>query len=235
MSSKRKNTPTKLPKEELVKAQSTLDSNGATTPDHSDPEEETELISNKDAIENELEDKADEDTEIDESGAEKDGDLESTDARKTRGEVDSDNEFHVVEFPIVSIGRASPTKLTPSGISSAAEPTGLFNSHKRSMETVLRRLNSKASDTSSEVALTSGVDLGDQPKVMETVQAVLAGEATLSEKERQISEMINHLQNIRENLNKQKDQVSSFLFLKLDLKFDLQISIFKHHILSCTK
>ncbi|XP_059177642.1 transcription factor SOX-5-like [Physella acuta] len=207
MSSKRKNTPTKLPKEELVKSQSTLEANGATTSDHSDPEDEPELISNKDPIEEEFEDKADEDTEIDESGAEKDGDLESTDARKNNlGEVDSENESRVDEFPIVSVGRASPTKLTPSGISSAAGSTGLFNSHKRSMETVLRRLNSKASDTSSEVALTSGVDLGDQPRVMETVQAVLAGEATLSEKERQISEMISHLQNIRENLNKQKDQ-----------------------------
>ncbi|XP_012946456.1 probable serine/threonine-protein kinase ifkA, partial [Aplysia californica] len=83
------------------------------------------------------------------------------------------------------------------------------NNNKRSMETVLRKLSSKASDVAIETAMASSDNQGERPmspKVMDTVQAVLAGEATLSEKERQISEMINHLQNIRENLSKQKDQ-----------------------------
>ncbi|RUS84330.1 hypothetical protein EGW08_007924 [Elysia chlorotica] len=128
------------------------------------------------------------------------------------------------------------------GTNSPLSASSVLPQQKRSMESVIRRLNSKASDsfgvgggfssvseisvgddpvtsTGESMTLTpaGGSDLDpatltpgeENPPVMDTVQAVLAGEATLSEKERQISEMIHHLQNIKENLSKQKPTCQS--------------------------
>ncbi|CAL1547680.1 unnamed protein product [Lymnaea stagnalis] len=179
MSSKRKNTPTKLPKEDVVKNHSALGLDDAPcSPGNSDTEvdnEEADIHSDH-SNDNFHDDRVDDDTE-------------------------SGSESEAADLKLSSLLN-SPTKSSSLSSTSILGSSGLFNSQKRSMENVLRRLNSKASDATVDTPLTS-----ESPKVMDTVQAVLAGEATLSEKERQISEMINHLQNIRENLSKQKDQV----------------------------
>ena len=141
-------------------------------------------------------------------------------------QIKDDSAVTVVEGRVVNNGaedNAGDDDPEDGGASNSAGPSvssplsGPVNSQKKSMESVIRRLNSKASDCSStssanlppETASSEQSTLTpeggeDNPQVMDTVQAVLAGEATLSEKERQISEMINHLQNIKENLSKQK-------------------------------
>ena len=135
------------------------------------------------------------------------------------GVADSFHQDHNgFSFPSTSYSPSLTKPVVPS----------LLPSNKRSMETVLRKLSSKTSEPAldsvamdTEDAATSG------EKTMDTVQAVLAGEATLSEKERQISEMINHLQNIKENLNKQKDQVNQFINYCL---FNLTVTLCHCHI-----
>lgn len=75
----------------------------------------------------------------------------------------------------------------------------VLGSQRKSMESVLRRLNSRTSEM---------FDM-DSGKVYNSVHEVLAGDGTLHDKERQISDMIAQLQNIKENLNRQKGEVSS--------------------------
>ncbi|GFO03368.1 hypothetical protein PoB_002987300 [Plakobranchus ocellatus] len=250
MSSKRKNTPTKLPKEDLdngeASSETALDN---VLPELSDTQ--AAVWSNSDIYNKREDDKFDngENISLNMRSSESppyldnshtNGSLENdTNVGRSpigKGSADSNTE---VDGSMEAIEEGSdsgmkPTALTqPNDIDTVADraleiddsernnsnspfaaPSGGISSQKRSMESVIRRLNSKASDPSAansssvsspsgQSAVAGGTD--DNPKVMDTVQAVLAGEATLSEKERQISEMINHLQNIRENLSKQKE------------------------------
>nr|KAG5709085.1 hypothetical protein BaRGS_028541 [Batillaria attramentaria] len=82
-----------------------------------------------------------------------------------------------------------------NGVSSLSPTKSALGPQRKSMESVLRRLNSRTADMPAEV---------DTGKVYNSVHSVLAGDSTLHEKERQISEMIAQLQNIKENLNRQK-------------------------------
>ena len=72
------------------------------------------------------------------------------------------------------------------------------SSQRKSMESVLRRLNSRTADNPEVV---------DSGKMYNSVHAVLAADSSLHEKEQQISDMIAQLQNIKENLNRQKAEV----------------------------
>ena len=87
-----------------------------------------------------------------------------------------------------------------AGYPISAKMAASSSSQRKSMESVLRRLNSRAEEAE--------VDTG---KVYNSVHEVLAGESTLTEKEKQITDMIAQLQNIKENLNRQKGEVSTII------------------------
>lgn len=93
-------------------------------------------------------------------------------------------------------GFVAETNNNTNGVLSSFSPTTKLavGPQRKSMESVLRRLNSRSADTPE-------MDTG---RVYNSVHSVLAGDSTLHEKERQISEMIAQLQNIKENLNRQK-------------------------------
>ncbi|XP_070200152.1 transcription factor SOX-6-like isoform X2 [Littorina saxatilis] len=89
-----------------------------------------------------------------------------------------------------------------NGAASALPPASKTlapGSQRKSMESVLRKLNLRTGADNPDM---------DQGKVYNNVHAVLAGESSLTEKEQQISEMIAQLQNIKENLNRQKGEDS---------------------------
>lgn len=227
MSSKRKNTPTKLPKDSLINEQPSLSLNTSLQieerTDHADSDndhidEKKVDPSGDNHSHNESYLQRDIVTGMNSSNGNKntDIDLAAESLQQSHSERESDSESDAADLQThlfvdtncqSSVRASSPLKLSLSSSPSILGTVMQYNSQKRSMESVLRRLNSKAPDISLEMAPDTGEDFSGSPKVMDTVQAVLAGEATLSEKERQISEMISHLQNIRENLSKQKDQV----------------------------
>ncbi|CAG5116495.1 unnamed protein product, partial [Candidula unifasciata] len=226
MSSKRKNTPTKLSKDSLVNEQPSLSlssslqteeedaDNVDCDSDHTD-EDRVDSRGTGDIDEAYLQREADTGTNISHGDKPDCLDLgaDSLVQSQSRQESDSESDAGDLQSDLFvdtncqsSLRASSPSKLCLSSSPSILGTVMQYNSQRRSMESVLKRLNSKVPDTSVDMAGDVSEDFNHSPKVMDTVQAVLAGEATLSEKERQISEMISHLQNIRENLSKQKDQ-----------------------------
>ncbi|XP_055899649.1 transcription factor Sox-5-like isoform X3 [Biomphalaria glabrata] len=207
MSSKRKNTPTKLPKEEgqLVLG---LSCSGSS---YDMLEENEENVAHSNCDTDTDQDTAEEILSLDRVKERPLQQCDLDDGHRSRPATDGESESEQEDRSRLDGHHSALRPLSPPASKTSSSPlSALFPSQRRSMETVLKRLNSKANDVPSETTLNSGQEISDSPKVMDTVQAVLAGEATLSEKERQISEMINHLQNIRENLSKQKDQEPQF-------------------------
>ncbi|KAK0068041.1 serine/threonine-protein kinase ifkA, partial [Biomphalaria pfeifferi] len=207
MSSKRKNTPTKLPKEEgqLVLG---LSCSGSS---YDMLEENEENVAHSNCDTDTDQDTADEILSLDRVKERPLQQCDLDDGHRSRPATDGESESEQEDRSRLDGHHSALRPLSPPASKTSSSPlSALFPSQRRSMETVLKRLNSKANDVPPETTLNSGQEISDSPKVMDTVQAVLAGEATLSEKERQISEMINHLQNIRENLSKQKDQEPQF-------------------------
>ncbi|KAK3747712.1 hypothetical protein RRG08_024859 [Elysia crispata] len=249
MSSKRKNTPTKLPKEDLENEDLPSDSGlGHVSPDHDALHLDGWSSSgcHSDAINANSEEYFPPSTETNVSQHGRETDVQNGTSERNNGEGrevsnstdDSAYSDRATNGEIEKFGNSgdkllgegsSPSRVTgdtaeeerqsvadPQLAGSAAGSPLAIPVLKKSMESVIRRLNSKASDSSgtttslsseassSEPATLTPAASEEKPQVMDTVQAVLAGEATLSEKERQISEMINHLQNIKENLSKQK-------------------------------
>ena len=84
-------------------------------------------------------------------------------------------------------------------ISPTKSPLGL---HRKSMESVLRRLNSKSSDCQDSDQKEDGS--GKETKVYESVQQLLSSESPIQDKEQRLAEMIAQLQNIKESLGKDK-------------------------------
>ena len=85
----------------------------------------------------------------------------------------------------------------------------LHNKNK-SMDNVLRRLNSKASD---------GNQGDDGDVMMDTVHAAISTVDSLEDKEKKLAEMIAHLQNIKDNLSTQKKHMVSTIVPILACKF----------------
>ncbi|KAL8561683.1 hypothetical protein ACOMHN_054980 [Nucella lapillus] len=98
------------------------------------------------------------------------------------------------QSPLNGVVTFPPTTTTKSSSASSSSSS----SQRKSMESVLRRLNSsRSAETGSDV---------DSAKVYDSVHSVLAGDSSLHEKEQQISDIIAQLQNIKENLNRQKSE-----------------------------
>lgn len=209
MSSKRKNTPTKLSKEDHGNEKITA-SLGSSDLDVDATSEKSASCCSSIGISEDTEDITVADSEDGDDDSCLEGQLEHgavVDDVKRSSHCQSASESEG-EDTLSSTYAANKTLALNTESVSPAAISAAFDEHpcKRSMESVLRRLNSRVNDVSMEMAF-SADDFNDSPKVMSAVHAVLAGDGTLIEKERQISEIISHLQNIRENLSKQKHQV----------------------------
>lgn len=231
MTSKRKNTPTKLLKEHATWTQSSVCLNSDLQIDRDlhvtrsakkqdicvkidaskdDSEDVTVTVDNdlgQERSDNENRPVDNHDNNNDELSNDKNDDIKDctlageVSSRETSTQSDNHNQTAAASvMSSISLASASPTACV----------TGPYACHRRSMDTVLKRLNPNITSVSLEMALTS-VDFCDSPNVMDAVHAVLAGDGTLIEKEQQIGEIISHLQNIRQNLSKQKSQVTFFV------------------------
>ncbi|CAG5133027.1 unnamed protein product, partial [Candidula unifasciata] len=212
MSSKRKNTPTKLSKEDQASDKS-APSTGNCDLDVDASSEKSASCCSSIGISEDTEDITVAESEEGDDDSYLDRQLElacsTSHGLKRSGHCQSASESDVDDNCSSPYVATKTLTLNPNSTlgSISGSLSAAFGEHpcKRSMESVLRRLNSRVNDVSMEMAF-SVDDFDDSPKVMSAVHAVLAGDGTLIEKERQISEIISHLQNIRENLSKQKHQ-----------------------------
>ncbi|XP_041367101.1 transcription factor SOX-13-like [Gigantopelta aegis] len=193
MSSKRKNTPTKLAKDDVVtqRLNQHSDCEGMNFESEGEPKHFTHYSSNNGVSSD------DSHTASDSSGS--DSPLST---KKHLGvppppqthDTDSDSD-HELRVNNNNNNCISPTK----------SPLGL---HRKSMESVLRRLNSKSTDCQDSDTKDDGSMTGKESKVYESVQQLLSSESPIQDKEQRLAEMIAQLQNIKESLGKDKQDRS---------------------------
>ncbi|XP_050408538.1 transcription factor egl-13 isoform X1 [Patella vulgata] len=178
MSSKRKNTPTKLSKDnvegdglnydcETVDSETSVDVN-QSYPSH---------LTRQDLYDSD-------------SGSEKPANKKQRLLQSVREDTssDSDNEL-----------KSNSKSLNNNYILTKSS----FGLHKKSMESVLRKLHPRSLEMEESNELPSGKS---DNTVIDQVQHLLQEGAGIKDKEQRLSEMISQLQNIKENLHKQKKE-----------------------------
>ena len=217
MSSKRKNTPTKLSTDEvLIQREPRLDPNSdgdsrdslsdfsdhnptTTGPHHvTQPERHLSLhiVSKPEQL--------DDVDSPDRPQSKKQRILQSVKCDATDSDADMDSDGSTTHSQNGGVGSStSINHINNNNI--LTKPTmngGLPIHHKnpKSMDNVLRRLNSKASGDGNQC---------DDDAMMDTVHAAISTAESVADKERKLAEMIAHLQNIKDNLSTQKKVVVS--------------------------
>ncbi|OWF43210.1 transcription factor SOX-13-like isoform X4 [Mizuhopecten yessoensis] len=185
MSSKRKNTPTKLPKDDVVserpisECDSNQDSDGELDPSH------LHIVTKSDS----------ESQDSDSCGLDRPPSKKQRILQRVRQGSDSDNELSF----------STHFNNNNNHITTKSN----FGLQKKSMDSVLRRLSSK-SDSELE-----NNNMADKPgnsdvRVKESIQMLLS-DGSLTDKERRLSDMIAQLQDLKEDISKQNkgtDQVA---------------------------
>ncbi len=106
----------------------------------------------------------------------------------SNGDVDSDSSYHNNNNNILT------------------KPNGGLPIHRKSMNNVLRRLNSKNTDNNhgmhpSNMAMENGEE---EVGLLDSVKAAINGAESVEDKERKLAEMIAQLQSIKDNIAQQK-------------------------------
>lgn len=179
MSSKRKNTPTKLPKDDVVSERpiSECDQDSDSEPDSA----HLQIVTKSDS----------ESQDSDSSGSDKPPSKKQRILQRVRQESDSDNELNFTSH--FNNNSHIITKST-------------FGLQRKSMDSVLRRLSSKSDgelENNNMAEKTPNPDV----RVKASIQMLLS-EGSLTDKERRLSDMIAQLQDLKEDISKQKGGVS---------------------------
>ena len=215
MSSKRKNTPTKLATDEvLIQREPRLDpsSDGDSRDSLSDlsdtsPTSSSSLGGHVTHPERHIVSKPEQLDDIDcadRPQSKKQRILQSVKCDVTDSDADMDSDG--------SNGSSSLNHINNNNILTKPTMNGglpLHNKNK-SMDNVLRRLNSKASD---------GNQGDDGDVMMDTVHAAISTVDSLEDKEKKLAEMIAHLQYIKDNLSTQKKHMVSTFFWSSNVSF----------------
>lgn len=188
MSSKRKNTPTKLPKDDVVNERPIFN---PLSREHNnlclDLDRDFELHQPLHIIEHNENgiDRQDSDSGTDQPQSKKQRILQSV-----RNSSDSDSD-------------------QDSYNDHSTRP--LLGLHKKSMESVLRRLNPKSEDfTSDRTFIDSSLTMTSQPEEMiQSIQKLLA-DSNAQDKEQKLSEMIAQLQTLKDRMRKEKEVTFTF-------------------------
>ena len=182
MSSKRKNTPTKLPKDDVVNERPIFNSFHREHNLHLELDRDFDLHQPLHIVEHNENgfERQDSDSGTDQPQSKKQRILQSV---RNSSDSDSDHDLH------------NDHSTRP-----------LFGLHKKSMESVLRRLNPKSEDLSSERTFSdSGITMGTQSEeMMQNIQLLLA-DKDAQNKEDKLSEMIAQLQTLKDRMRKEKE------------------------------
>ncbi|XP_060078543.1 transcription factor SOX-13-like isoform X2 [Ylistrum balloti] len=177
MSSKRKNTPTKLPKDDVVserpisECDSNQDSDGELDPAH------LQIVTKSDS----------ESQDSDSCGLDRPPSKKQRILQRVRQGSDSDNELNFSTH-FNNNNNHITTKST-------------FGLQRKSMDSVLRRLSSK-SDSELENNNMADKPANSDVRVKESIQMLLS-DGSLTDKERRLSDMIAQLQDLKEDISKQ--------------------------------
>ncbi len=186
MSSKRKNTPTKLSQDDVVHERPTLNSDCDNN--HFDCEGDTEPRLHQ-HFGFEHSDNDDSDSAVERFPLKRQRLLDRVGSSHNNSESDSDD-YH---------NSPSQNNNNNNSITTTKPSLGL---HKKSMESVLRRLNSKSQDVDMKESMSATGESKDS-NVIASVQHLLTGGGPLLDKEQKLNEMIAQLQNIKDGLQKQ--------------------------------
>ena len=197
MSSKRKNTPTKLAKDEVVIQREKLEQCSDGDSNHGDSDSDSEsslslhIVSKPEQL--------DEYRDSDSPGSERPQTKKQRLLQSVKCEnSDSDSE-------------------SQTNNNNMTKPNG--GSQRKSMDNVLRRLSSKVSETVPQDGV-NGVRVGENGgAVMENIKAAIGAEGSLKEKEKRLSDMIAQLQAMKESLAKVTEgEVNIHLYEKICIK-----------------
>lgn len=177
MSSKRKNTPTKLAKDEVGEEME----NGTLEGHDSDVDSETGLTIQM----------GKRDTPSPEEG------VDYGDGGSPISDPGSDRPQSKKQRLLQSIRDDSDEEELHNNNNIMTKPSPIGLNHRKSMDTVLRRLN-KGSDISRP----------NEDDLLENLKAHLSSSDNTEDKERKLAEMINQLQTLRESIKKEKDHRS---------------------------
>lgn len=204
MSSKRKNTPTKLYKDNIILERlhsdtsecdnSNLDSEGETEINYS-----ARFLSKSDSSE---------DFHDSDSGSDKPPNKKQRILQSIRHDSESEPETEL---------QHNVTTKPNAGL------------HRKSMESVLQRLNSKSPGVqNSDIERTSPLGSADhEGGVLENVNALLRGKGSIQDKSKKIVDMISQLQKMNESLKKQGENIRVRIPLFLSSIF---FSFFLHSV-----
>lgn len=178
MSSKRKNTPTKLPKDDVIIERPNL------TTDCTFNNIRCGEINSHFPLQINSKSDSSEETQDSDSGAEKTPNKKQRILQSLQQDSDSDSESN-----------------HKGNINNCFQTKSAFGLHRKSMETVLQRLNSKSADMQES---DNDTEVSGQPeqRLLESIQ-VLLKDGNTPNKEQRLNDMISQLQNFKDTLSKQ--------------------------------
>ena len=191
MSSKRKNTPTKLPKDDVVNERPIFNSFHRDHNLHLDLDRDFDLHQPLQIVEHNENgfERQDSDSGTEQPQSKKQRILQSV---RNSSDSDSDHDLH------------NDHSTRPQ-----------FGLQKKSMESVLRRLNPKSEDlsvASEKSNIDSSVAMGTQMEMMQNIQLLLA-DKDAQNKEDKLSEMIAQLQTLKDRMRKEKEVGEKFIHI----------------------
>lgn len=225
MSSKRKNTPTKLTKDELVVERSSL--HNKTDAENSNSESEVDsdsqiplhIVTKTDQSDADLSDSATYSPGSDRPRSKKQRILQSVQQDSgSESENSNNNNNNNISSHFTHDSNNIINNNNNNHIITTTKPS--FGLQRKSMESVLKKLGAKPSDM-QETGSLSHIGAGNHmagtsapnTDMLEGVQAVLnADELSVNDKDKRLSDLIAHLQILKESLHKQKVR-QNFLFL----------------------
>ena len=177
MSSKRKNTPTKLAKDSIVNEPNTDNLNSDCSVDSDDELESRFQIVTKSDSES--------DSCVDKLTSKKQRILQSV---KRDSDSESDREASQLS----------------NGINNCTTTKSNSGSHRKSMDSVLRRLTSRTEMAECDLENNNMDDHQHDTKVEESLKVLLSGGDSLNDKEKRLGDMIAQLQSLKDTISKQK-------------------------------
>lgn len=177
MSSKRKNTPTKLAKDSIVNEPNTDNLNSDCSVDSDDELKSRFQIVTKSDSES--------DSCVDRLTSKKQRILQSV---KRDSDSESDREASQLS----------------NGINNCTTTKSNSGSHRKSMDSVLRRLTSRTEMAECDLENNNMDDRQHDTKVEESLKVLLSGGDSLNDKEKRLGDMIAQLQSLKDTISKQK-------------------------------
>ena len=216
MSSKRKNTPTKLSADELLIERERLETGSdGDSPNDSESEYESSLAINN-SRKHSLLDESREESSSPELDLERPQSKKQRILQSIRGSSDSET-----EPDSIATHNHNNNLLTKPSSGLMTSLTG-----RKSMDSVLRRLQPKVCDTSSYLQRTMNGSPASpskheqlrngcsEPDVMSSIKAAISGAQSAEDKEKKLSDMIAQLSALKESIAQQKEAQVSTLMIR---------------------